>query len=538
MRAGAAAPLLLRRVALAAVLHAACPRRRGQGKGRRPAAGAPLTPQHQMGEQLLRERRLEEALHSFDEAVRADPASHHTRAQRSKTLGLMGRLDEALTELELVLVPEPPDERRWFGNQWFMKGLVLQQLGRKLESVNSMRTGVRLQRESPAPELLVSLCVAMEDSFHSGQIADTTAHLQEALGYCDAAIESAHGAASDDKSAVRLAKTAHLNKGTILFHLNRYDEARVETDAAANLMATHKPLAAEIEAAVAASPQPLPPSHGEMHTVWSIKPGAVAQSPSKAPFQLVRKAGSEGERLHIPIWISRAVGSGKTEMNRRLIELTHARRAEDPIGKTVSNVGGWQSGKSRRAEFTSFLQESSSLAGTAGDGARMLYAHILQEAAKFLAELNISANQGTPYVTMKESWVNVNEKGHRNKVHNHGMCAPTKPEFCARPLMCRLLSQEHLCRMLLHRVGIWRRRWCSGEPSGTQPHEPAIPGTTKRREFGSRQLELGGAWAVGHARDVAWFPEPFGRGAHRGPRAHFPCLQPRADSKAVRMKEK
>ena len=111
----------------------------------------------------------------------------------------------------------------------------------------------------------------------------------------------------------------------------------------------------------------------------------------------------------------------------------------------MSNVGGWHSSKRRGAEFASFLQDTASLPGAEGDAAKTLYSWIIQEVhapldtrsnrcsteqiscscdssdshssicteqvEKFLQDLQIPAERGEPYVSLKESWINMNGPG-------------------------------------------------------------------------------------------------------------------------------
>ena len=74
---------------LAALAASAGARRSKRKGGRRPAA---LGRDHEQGAQLLAERRLPEALVSFDRAVALGGlVPKETREQRSRTLGIMGR---------------------------------------------------------------------------------------------------------------------------------------------------------------------------------------------------------------------------------------------------------------------------------------------------------------------------------------------------------------------------------------------------------------------------------------------------------------
>lgn len=388
--------------------------RKSKRKGARRASA--LGPEHELGAQLLAERRLPEALQSFDRAVARGGVVHReTRAQRSKTLGLMQRLPEAAAELELALKQDPAEDPRWFSEQWFMHGILLQRMGRPergIEGVESMRTAHRLHPDQgrSRPELLVSLCVAHQGLHGMTDYASRMQYLQDGVGYCDAAIAAAEAAAQGGLAGL---KAAHQNKGMILMHLNRITEAWAATDAAVQLAPDLKSVTAAIKVAADASPFPPFPTQGEMHRLWPIDAARAAYTPAELPFHLVPDDAENS--FSTPVWISRAAGIDLDRMNVDLRQVVHAVRQDDPQGNRVSNVGGWQSAKTPGAQYASFIQDQAVESGAV----RALYAHILEQASSFLEQLQISTKRGTPHVTMKESWVNVNTRGHYNVVHSH-----------------------------------------------------------------------------------------------------------------------
>ena len=364
---------------------------------------------HARGAQLLAERRLPEALESFDRAVALGGAVHReTRAQRSKTLGIMGRLPEAAAELELALNQDPAEDPAWFSEQWFMHGILLQQLGveRTVEAVESMRTAHRLHPDQgrSRPELLVSLCVAHQGMHAVTDYATKTKYLQDGVDFCDAAVSAAAGAGL---------KAAYLNKGMTLMHLNRVTEAWDATDLAVNMIPDLKPVPAAVEAAAASSPFAPLPTDSKMHRLWPTAASQAAYTPAELPFHLVTDDALNS--FSTPVWVSRASGADADQMNADLTKLVHAARLDDPRGNRVSNVGGWQSAKTRGAEYAAFIQEQVGKSSAV----RALYAHILQQASDFVEELDIRTERGAPHITLKESWVNVNDRGHYNAVHSH-----------------------------------------------------------------------------------------------------------------------
>jgi uncharacterized protein (TIGR02466 family) len=370
---------------------------------------------HALGAQRLAERRLPEALESFDRAVAMGGAVHReTRAQRSKTLGIMGRLPEAAAELELALKQDPAEDPGWFSEQWFMHGILLQQLGteRSVEAVESMRTAHRLHPDHgrSRPELLVSLCVAHQGMHAVVDYATKTKYLQDGVDFCDAAVSAAAGATQQGTGAL---KAAYLNKGMILMHLNRVTEAWDATDSAVNMMPDLKPVPDALEAAAASSPFAPLPADGKMHKLWPTLASQAVYTPAELPFHLV--TDNAADSFSTPVWISRADGANVDTMNAELAKVVHAVRRDDPRGNRVSNIGGWQSAKTRGAEYAAFVQEQAGKSSAV----RALYAHILHQASSFIEQLQIPTDRGAPHITLKESWVNVNDRGHYNTAHSH-----------------------------------------------------------------------------------------------------------------------
>lgn len=413
--------LLLWALLLAVALRTAHPRKsKRKGAGRAASGAGSLTAQHYQGAQLLAERRLPEALESFDRAVAlGNPVHRETRALRSKTLGLMGRLEEAVTEIDLAVQMQlrPSEDGSWFADQWMMRGLLLKQLGQGREE-KAIESLVKAYKQSPdhghsKPELLVSLCVMHEEMNAAIDTTRRSDYLSNGISYCDAAIASSTAsvqAATDPKQAQKARhalKAAYFNKGKILFHQDQVIEAWQNTDAAADLAAYHRPLRETEAEAKAAAPDSLP-SQSQMHFLWPVPASESIFTPQDLPFHISRQSD---DLLSTPLWLARATGAEMETMNHHLRNAAEVMRTQDPQGKRVSNVGGWHSSKRRGAEFASFIQDTASQSDAGGDAAKSLYSWIIQEARNFVDDLQIPAERGEPHISLKESWVNINGPG-------------------------------------------------------------------------------------------------------------------------------
>ncbi|MEE4339190.1 TIGR02466 family protein [Erythrobacter sp.] len=80
-----------------------------------------------------------------------------------------------------------------------------------------------------------------------------------------------------------------------------------------------------------------------------------------------------------------------------------ARRAHDPDGVQISNIGGWHS-DTRMIEW-------------GGEAARALAFKAFTMAEE--GAVNIARDQGRDYGWVPEMWANVSEKGHANQYHTH-----------------------------------------------------------------------------------------------------------------------
>lgn len=90
-------------------------------------------------------------------------------------------------------------------------------------------------------------------------------------------------------------------------------------------------------------------------------------------------------------------------LNAELKDLIQKRKAEDPAGKNISNVGGWHSD-------TDMLRWG-------GEPASRLIERVIAAADRFTVDIR---GQGAPrYKWFPEMWANVSEKGASNQYHTH-----------------------------------------------------------------------------------------------------------------------
>ena len=370
----------------------------------------------QQGAALGQRQSFEEALALFDRAVQAGgPTLKEARVMRSRTQAMLGRHAEALDGIDAVLQLEPRDRN------WYLKGLLLQDLNRKQEAVDAMHTATTiLPSDDPErSELLVSLCILMVkhlDAHGCGFGADYAGtaergsicgraeqYLQQAMAHCEEAVAIENARPSQDPAS-RTTKAATHARGRILHALGRPDEARKELEVVADMNAGLRPLADEI---ALAGTQPWP-SQGVLHRVWPVDASGAENLPwSDQPWALRMVSSELGSSppqfpWFTPIWTAKVSGGEVARTNDLLAQVARVMEAEDPRGATKSNAGGWQS-------KGVFLESQA-------EAVRGLRAHILRQLAALLQELQIT---GTPHVSIGESWANINRKGDWNREHSH-----------------------------------------------------------------------------------------------------------------------
>jgi hypothetical protein len=282
-----------------------------------------------------------------------------------------------------------------------------------------------------------------------------TGYLFDGVHFCDEAITAAgtfasatSDAAGRDNQQQRIAsglKAAHQNKGIMLFHLGRVAEAWAATDLAVRMDPAHQPLTTVVEDANKAvataagerltswfgssSFESSPSSsftqgvEGKLHMLWPASIDAVAMDASRGVglgVLPIHQVSSASKTIHgIPVWVSRltqtadkAAFDAMAAMNKELVGLVHALHEKDPRGNSISNVGGWQSGRTVGEKFKAVLQESAGIsaaasssqsevaggdqpAGSRREAARILYAHVVEELSRFIAVVRHNQRSNT-----------------------------------------------------------------------------------------------------------------------------------------------
>ena len=126
----------------------------------------------------------------------------------------------------------------------------------------------------------------------------------------------------------------------------------------------------------------LPLAATELHRLWP-----TGDDGGRSPFHVVPSLVQQPEQQQhhqqgqwsTPVWVAElAACEDLARMNAGLVKLVHAVRASDPRGVTISNEGGYQSGKSHpRADHAAFIQDG--VLAPEGGAARMLHAHIMRQ---------------------------------------------------------------------------------------------------------------------------------------------------------------
>ncbi|MEW6668808.1 MAG: tetratricopeptide repeat protein [Thermodesulfobacteriota bacterium] len=97
------------------------------------------TAHYQLGNEFVRQGRLEEAIHHFSEAVMIRPDHHLARHNLGSSLARQGRFDEAIQHYEEAIRIRPND-----GGIFFSLGGALAHQGRSEEAVRAYREALRL----------------------------------------------------------------------------------------------------------------------------------------------------------------------------------------------------------------------------------------------------------------------------------------------------------------------------------------------------------------------------------------------------------
>ena len=184
-----------------------------------------------LGEELLREGHIEEALSNLTEAVRLQPESSKARSNLATALNLTGRTTEAEAQYRLAIHYDPASAEAHGG-----LGVVLTEEGSFEEALAELQESVRLMPDDAAGH------------YNLGRVFSRLGRNQEALAQyaeavrlqpsnVDAHISLGAAFATENKLAEALAEFqtaerlnptsagAHFSAGTALANLGRYDEA-------------------------------------------------------------------------------------------------------------------------------------------------------------------------------------------------------------------------------------------------------------------------------------------------------------------------
>ena len=84
----------------------------------------------------------------------------------------------------------------------------------------------------------------------------------------------------------------------------------------------------------------------------------------------------------------------------QLIEFVYEEQRKDPVGKVVSNIGGWQS--------KSYCENN------------ILFTTIQETVSKYFSTNRIFSKN--TLMNISSFWMNINKKGDHNEIHDHSMC--------------------------------------------------------------------------------------------------------------------
>ena len=379
------------------------------------------------GDGHLRNGRPAEALVSFDGALAA-AASRDAIAQaggyKAVSLRRLGRFAEALSAHDDVLRASPRD------SSVYMKGALLNDLDRHDEAVSAFQLAAAAMPPGMA-EPHASLCTSLLGSAKAlgltrdgsdALTAAQTTRFSEAIESCDTALAAPPHPKDPDRQLQRL---AHQSRAYSLTFLGRLAEARTAYATALHYSKVHLPLTEQLASESAAAALGL---RGRLHILW---PSDSRNAPNA--MDTADETSTDAEALwsgtqHLPVWVASG-GAATASMNEDLGLLVRRMMEEDPRGVNVSNVGGWQSGKSDPSHpdaTTTTLLDQRDGRGQRLSSANRLRSQILAQVHDFLRALKLSRKL-TAWVSIGDSWANVNQNGAWNVPHSH---APTALAGC------------------------------------------------------------------------------------------------------------
>jgi tetratricopeptide (TPR) repeat protein len=142
-----------------------------KGRGRSEDTPSTADAYANRGGALQAQGKLEEALESFDLAIRLDPDYGQAFSARGTILFALGRADEALASFDSAILLEPEN-----ADGFYNRGFALQTLGRFPEALESYDKAILLDRKAP------------DAHFNRGNVLFALDRYQEALASHDEAI--------------------------------------------------------------------------------------------------------------------------------------------------------------------------------------------------------------------------------------------------------------------------------------------------------------------------------------------------------------
>ena len=172
------------------------------------------------GVEFCQEKKFQEALAIFDEALELDPKDYQIRVNRASTLGMLERYNETIKSSDEILQKHPNDFL-----VLNLKAHALLKIGKFDESLKIVEKTIEEQPE----DYLVSIALA-----NKGEILSEKGHYPEAIEYYEQALEKLSLKKSWKRQGSRFFKMTSLyhqlaeiwfSKGNAHLKLQNYDEA-------------------------------------------------------------------------------------------------------------------------------------------------------------------------------------------------------------------------------------------------------------------------------------------------------------------------
>ncbi|MGA1132205.1 MAG: tetratricopeptide repeat protein [Prochlorotrichaceae cyanobacterium] len=125
----------------------------------------------ELGNLFDENQQHEEAIVSYEEALKHKPDKHEAWYNRGNALGNLGRHEEAIMSFEQALKHKPDDHEAWFN-----RGNALGNLGRYEEAIVSYNEALKHKPDYPEALYNKSCCYALQN-----QLEPALTHLQQAI---------------------------------------------------------------------------------------------------------------------------------------------------------------------------------------------------------------------------------------------------------------------------------------------------------------------------------------------------------------------